>query len=162
MPDQHDILGAGGIDQRRHIVHKMRQSVVCDLRGTGGAPVSALIDRPDAIAHSCQHRYLVPPGDGVLRKAVQTERQPVSGALLEHLEAQPVGLNELGLHIRYPATLLPNPILLARIAFRCCATSPSSGLALKQKLAHSRPKVRGKRSDLGFSAPSLTSTSCAA
>ena len=34
-------------------------------------------------------RYLVPPGDGVLRKAVQAERQPYSGALLQHLEAQP-------------------------------------------------------------------------
>ena len=45
----------------------------------------------------------VPPGDGVLRKAVQAERQPYSGALLQHLEAQPVGLNELGLHIRLPA-----------------------------------------------------------
>ena len=64
MPNQHDTFGACGIDQRRHIVHKMRQSVVCDLRGPGGAPVSALIDRPDAIAQSCQHRYLVPPGDG--------------------------------------------------------------------------------------------------
>jgi pimeloyl-ACP methyl ester carboxylesterase len=59
---------------QRHIVHKMRQSIVSDLRGPGGAPVSALIDRPDAIAHSCRHRYLVPRGDGVLRKAVQAER----------------------------------------------------------------------------------------
>jgi hypothetical protein len=100
MPDQHDMLGARSIDQRRHIVHKMRQSVVCDLRRPGGAPVSALIDGPDAIPHSHQHRYLVPPGDGVLRKAVQAESQPVSGALLQHLKAQPVGLNELGLHIR--------------------------------------------------------------
>ena len=31
----------------------------------------------------------------MLRKAVQAERQPYSGALLQHLEAQPVGLNEL-------------------------------------------------------------------
>ena len=92
MPDQHDIFGPRGIDQRRHIVHKMRQGVVCYLRRPGGAPVSALIDSPDAIAHSRQHRYLVPPGDGVLRKAVQAERQPYSGALLQHLEAQPVGL----------------------------------------------------------------------
>jgi hypothetical protein len=44
-------------------------SIVSDLRGPAGAPVSPLIDRPDAIAHSCRHRYLVPPGDGVLRKA---------------------------------------------------------------------------------------------
>ena len=36
----------------------------------------------------------------MLRKAVQAERQPYSRALLQHLEAQPVGLNELGLHIR--------------------------------------------------------------
>src|SRR6516165_4269405 len=69
MPNQHDTLGACGINQRRHIVHKMRQSIVSDLRGPGGAPVSALIDRPDAIAHSCRYRYLVPPGDGVLGKA---------------------------------------------------------------------------------------------
>src|SRR6516164_7856342 len=69
MPNQHDTLGACGINQRRHIVRKMRQSIVSDLRGPGGAPVSALIDRPDAIAHSCRYRYLVPPGDGVLRKA---------------------------------------------------------------------------------------------
>src|SRR5215471_15281196 len=33
-----------------------------------------------------RRRYLVPPGDGVLRKAVQAERQPYSGALLQHLE----------------------------------------------------------------------------
>ena len=70
----------------------MRQGVVCYLRRPCGAPVSALIDSPDAIAHSRQHRYLVPPGDGVLRKAVQAEPQPYSGALLQHLEAQPVGL----------------------------------------------------------------------
>src|SRR5215469_16281717 len=31
-----------------------------------------------------RRRYLVPPGDGVLRKAVQAERQPYSGALLQH------------------------------------------------------------------------------
>ena len=61
------------------VTSSTRCGIVCDLRGPGGAPVSALIDRPDAIAHSCQHRYLVPPGDGVLRKAVQAERQPVSG-----------------------------------------------------------------------------------
>src|SRR5215831_16753275 len=36
--------------------------VWCDLGGVHG---------PDAIAPSRQHRYLVPPGDGVLRKAVQ-------------------------------------------------------------------------------------------
>src|SRR5215813_7914077 len=63
-----------------------------------------------------RRRYLVPPGDGVLRKAVQAERQPYSGgllrcltpvpysgALLQHLEAQPVGRNELALHIRHPS-----------------------------------------------------------
>jgi hypothetical protein len=44
----------------------MRQGEVCYLRRPGGAPVSALI--------------------GVLRKAVQAERQPYSGALLQHLE----------------------------------------------------------------------------
>src|SRR5262249_46931048 len=64
-------------------------------------------------AHSRQHRYLVPPGDGVLRKAVQAERQPYSGALLQHLEAQPVGLNELGLHIRHPA-YRPEPTIPRR------------------------------------------------
>src|SRR5215472_13181864 len=106
MPDQHDIFGARGIDQRRHIVHKMRQGVVCYLRWPGGASVSALIDGPDAIAHSSQHRYLVPPRDGVLWKAVQAERQPVSGPLLQHLEAQPVGLDELGLHLRHPVTFV--------------------------------------------------------
>src|SRR5262249_9219391 len=59
-----------------------------------GSPQSAGRAR-QRIAHSRQHRYLVPPGDGVLRKAVQAERQPYSGALLQHLEAQPVGRNEL-------------------------------------------------------------------
>jgi len=43
----------------------------------------------------------------VLRKAVQAERQPVSGALLQHLEAQHVGLNELGLHIQHSVTFVP-------------------------------------------------------
>ena len=60
-----------------------------------------------------RRRYLVPPGDGVLRKAVQAERQPYSGALLQHLEAQPVGLNELGLHIRHPA-YRPDPTIPRR------------------------------------------------
>ena len=77
-----------------------------------GSPQSAgrARQRP---AHSRQHRYLVPPGDGVLRKAVQAERQPYSGALLQHLEAQPVGLNELGLHIRHPA-YRPDPTIPRR------------------------------------------------
>src|SRR5215468_10971977 len=44
MPDQHDIFGVRDIDERRHIVHKMRQGVVCYSRGPGGAPISALID----------------------------------------------------------------------------------------------------------------------
>src|SRR5215813_1601438 len=60
-----------------------------------------------------RRRYLVSPGDGVLRKAVQAERQPYSGALLQHLEAQPVGLNELGLHIRHPA-YRPDPTIPRR------------------------------------------------
>src|SRR5215472_11362065 len=60
-----------------------------------------------------RRRYLVPPGDGVLRKAVQAERQPYSGALLQHLEAQPVGLNKLGLHIRHPA-YRPDPTIARR------------------------------------------------
>src|SRR5215467_9398179 len=60
-----------------------------------------------------RRRYLVPPGDGVLRKAVHAERQPYSGALLQHLEAQPVGLNELGLHIRHPA-YRPDPTIPRR------------------------------------------------
>jgi hypothetical protein len=78
--------------------------VRCDLGGVHG---------PDAIAHSRQHRYLVPSGDGVLWKAVQAERQPYSGALLQHLEAQPVGRNELGLHIRHPA-YRPDPAIPRR------------------------------------------------
>src|SRR5215469_3548691 len=110
MPDQNDTLGLRGVDQRRHIVDKMRQSVVCDLRRPGGAPVSALINGPDAIAHSREHRYLVPPRDGVLRKSVQAKRQPVSDTLFQHLEAQPVGLDELGLQIRPSSNVSANPI----------------------------------------------------
>src|SRR5262252_9494946 len=60
-----------------------------------------------------RRRYLVPPGDGVLRKAVQVERQPYSGALLQHLEAQPVGRNELSLHIGHPA-YRPDPSIPRR------------------------------------------------
>ena len=50
----------------------------------------------------------------MLRKAVPAERQPYSGALLLHLEAQPVGLNELGLHIRHPA-YRPDPTIPQRL-----------------------------------------------
>jgi hypothetical protein len=53
----------------------------------------------------------------VLRKAVQAERQPVSGALLQHLEAQPVSLNELGLYIRHSVTLVPIQWSLGQLAF---------------------------------------------
>src|SRR5262249_23312080 len=71
-------------------------------------------NRPAVLSRQClAHRYLVPPGDGVLRKAVQAERQPYSGALLQHLEAQPVGRNELGLHIRHPA-YRPDPTIPRR------------------------------------------------
>jgi hypothetical protein len=48
----------------------------------------------------------------VLRKAVQAERQPASGALLQHLEAQLVGLDELGLYIRHPVTFVTIHFLL--------------------------------------------------
>ena len=73
----------------------MRQGEVCYLRRPGGAPVSALIDGPDAIAHSRQHRYLVPPGDGVLRKAVQAERQPYSGACSSTSKRSPLASTNL-------------------------------------------------------------------
>src|SRR5215468_5502284 len=78
-------------------------------RGSRSQPAALVSDQP----HSRRHRYLVPPGDGVLRKAVQAERQPYSGALLQHLEAQPVGLNEFGLHIRHPA-YRPDPTIPRR------------------------------------------------
>src|SRR5215813_9008773 len=77
------------------------------LAGVAAEPAALVSDQ------SRQHRYLVPPGDGVLRKAVQAERQPYSGALLQHLEAQPVGRNELGLHIRHPA-YRPDPTIPRR------------------------------------------------
>src|SRR5262252_4307188 len=81
-------------------------------RGSRSRPAAALVsDRDDAALF--RRRYLVPPGDGVLRKAVPAERQPYSGALLQHLEAQPVGLNELGLHIRHPA-YRPDPTIPRR------------------------------------------------
>src|SRR5262252_6649543 len=70
-----------------------------------------------------RRRYLVAPGDGVLRKAVQAERQPYSGALLQHLEAQPVGLNELGLHIRHPA-YRPDPTSMPRVFGRGSRSRP--------------------------------------
>src|SRR6516225_5667722 len=58
-PSQHNALGVCGVNQRHHVVQKMRQSVVCDLCRPDGAPVSALINGPDAIAHSREHWYLV-------------------------------------------------------------------------------------------------------
>jgi hypothetical protein len=33
VPNQHDTFGACGINQRLYIVHKMRQSIVCYVRG---------------------------------------------------------------------------------------------------------------------------------
>jgi hypothetical protein len=41
---------------------------------------------------------------------VQAKRQPVSDTLFQHLEAQPVGLDELGLQIRPSSNVSANPI----------------------------------------------------
>jgi hypothetical protein len=38
--------------------------------------------------------------------------------LLQHLEAQPVGLNELGLHIEHSVTFVPIQLSLGQLAFR--------------------------------------------
>src|ERR1700747_726931 len=95
MPNQHNALGVCGVNQRHHVVQKMRQSVVCDLCRPGGAPVSALINGPDAIAHSREHWYLVPPRDCVLRKSMQAKRQPVSDTLFSTSKRSPLALTNL-------------------------------------------------------------------
>ena len=47
----------------------------------------------------------------MLRKPVQAQRQPVTRALLQYLEAQPVGLDEFGLHVTDPVTFLAFELL---------------------------------------------------
>jgi hypothetical protein len=37
MPDQRNVLGIRRIDQRPHIIDQVRQRVVCDIVGSGGA-----------------------------------------------------------------------------------------------------------------------------
>src|SRR5690606_9730517 len=51
----------------------------------------AQVRRPRAVAEASEQRQLMSPRDGELGEAVQAEHEPVALALLEHVEADPVG-----------------------------------------------------------------------
>src|SRR5215831_4997679 len=82
-------------------------------RGSRSRPAALVSDRDDAALFPA-------PVSGAARRWRAPESRagrapPYSGALLQHLEAQPVGLNELGLHIRHPA-YRPDPTIPRRPA----------------------------------------------
>ena len=80
VSDEQSFFGIGGLDQRGDVFDQGFGAVGGNFLGRIGGAVTSEIRRPDAVTDSGEQRHLVPPGNRVLGKTVQAEREAIARA----------------------------------------------------------------------------------
>jgi hypothetical protein len=114
----HRRRGPEGIEEPYQIADQVEQAVALDLGGGVGLAVAAHVGRHRAEARVGQRAELMTPRIPGFREAVTQEHDRAS-ALLGHVHANPIGLDDAMLDLAHPVSLT------RRAAPR--GTGPSSG-----------------------------------